>query len=255
MRPVARLRVIGVLAGIVAAAGAAAGVIAPARAEDVDVALVLVTDVSRSIDDSEFKLEKDGYATAFADPKVLQAIQGGPNGRIAVAYLEFASSFEVKTVLDWRVIRDQASADDFTARLAQAPRSFWGRTAISAGIDQAVQLFAEAGLSATRRVIDVCGDGTNNAGREITDARDDAIKAGITINGLAIINDHPVSWTFAHVQPPGGLAHYYRENVTGGPGSFVLEVHDFHTFGEAMIRKLVSEIATAPTRQRFAAGR
>ena len=69
------------------------------------------------------------------------------------------------------------------------------------------------------------------------------MKAGITINGLAIINDHPVSWTYAHVQPPGGLANYYRENVTGGPGSFVLEVHDFHTFGEAMTRKLVTEIA------------
>ena len=92
-------------------------------------------------------------------------------------------------------------------------------------------------------MIDVCGDGTNNAGREISDARDDAVKAGITINGLAIINDHPVSWTFAHVQPPGGLANYYRENVTGGPGSFVLEVHDFHSFGEAMTRKLVTEIA------------
>ena len=104
-------------------------------------------------------------------------------------------------------------------------------------------MLAESGLRPTRRVIDVCGDGTNNAGREISDARDDAIKAGITINGLAIINDHPVSWTYAHVQPPGGLAKYYRENVTGGPGSFVLEVHDFHSFGEAMVRKLITEIA------------
>jgi hypothetical protein len=102
-------------------------------------------------------------------------------------------------------------------------------------------------------VIDVCGDGTNNAGRDVTEARDDAVRAGITINGLAIINDHPVSWTYAHVQPPGGLPNYYRENVTGGPGSFVLEVHDFHTFGEAMTRKLVTEIATAPPRA--AAGR
>ena len=99
-------------------------------------------------------------------------------------------------------------------------------------------MLAESGLRPTRRVIDVCGDGTNNAGREISDARDDAIKAGITINGLAIINDHPVSWTYAHVQPPGGLAKYYRENVTGGPGSFVLEVHDFHSFGEAMVAQV-----------------
>src|ERR1700761_695274 len=106
-----------------------------AKAEDVDVALVLVTDVSRSIDDSEFKLEKDGYTTAFNNQRVLEAIQGGPVGKIAVAYVEFASSFEVRTVLDWTVVRDQASARAFTEQLAAAPRSFWGRTSISAGID------------------------------------------------------------------------------------------------------------------------
>jgi hypothetical protein len=228
--------------------------VVPARADDVDVALVLVTDVSRSIDDSEFKLEKDGYTAAFTSQKVLDAIHGGPTGKIAVAYVEFASGFEVRTVLDWTVIQDKASAQVFVDRLAAAPRSFWGRTSISAGVDQAVQLLAESGMNATRHVIDVCGDGTNNAGREASDARDDALKAGITINGLAIINDHPVSWTFAHVQPPGGLAKYYRENVTGGPGSFVMEVHDFSTFGEAMTRKLVDEIAAGPRVPKFAAG-
>jgi hypothetical protein len=227
----------------------------PARADDVDVALVLVTDVSRSIDDSEYALEKNGYASAFTNPKVLEAIHGGPAGKIAVAYVEFASSFEVRTVLDWTVIGDRASAQAFIDRLSAAPRSFWGRTAISAGIDQGVQLLAESGMNATRRVIDVCGDGTNNAGREAADARDDAVKAGITINGLAIINDHPVSWTFAHVQPPGGLPNYYRENVTGGPGSFVLEVHDFGSFGEAMTRKLVNEIASGSPAPKFATGR
>jgi hypothetical protein len=231
------------------------GAVQPARADDVDVALVLVTDVSRSIDDSEFKLEKDGYASAFVSQKVQEAIHGGPNAKIAVAYLEFASSFEVKTVIDWTVIKDQASAKAFVDTLSAAPRSFWGRTAISAGIDQAVQLLTANGPSSPRRVIDVCGDGTNNAGREVTEARDDALKAGITINGLAIINDHPVSWTFAHVQPPGGLANYYRENVTGGPGSFVVEVHEFSTFGEAMTRKLVEEIASLPTEVKFATAR
>lgn len=212
-------------------------------AQDVDVALVLVTDVSRSIDDSEYKLEKDGYAAAFTSNTVVSAIRGGPLGAIAVAYVEFAGSFQVQTVLDWTLIRDKPSAQEFARKLTAAPRSFAGRTAISAGIDRAVQMLAESGVTATRRVIDVCGDGTNNAGRDITEARDDAIKAGVTINGLAIINDHPASWIFAHVQPPGGLAHYYRQNVTGGPGSFVLEVHDFHSFGEAMTRKLITEIA------------
>ncbi len=226
----------------------------PARADDIDMALVLVTDVSRSIDDSEYTLEKQGYVAAFTSQRVLEAIKGGPVGKIAVAYLEFASSFEVRTVLNWTVVRDKGSAQAFVDRLSAAPRSFWGRTSISAGIDQAVQLLAETGLNATRRVIDVCGDGTNNAGREVADARDDAVKAGITINGLAIINDHPVSWTFAHVQPPGGLANYYRENVTGGTGSFVLEVHDFSSFGEAMIRKLVDEIAAERLASKFATG-
>jgi len=217
---------------------------APARAaENVDLTLVLVSDVSRSIDDSEFKLEKDGYAAAFTSQQVIDAIKGGSVGAIAVAYVEFASSFEVRTVLDWSVIRDQASAKEFADKLVAAPRSFWGRTAISSGIDRGIQLLAESGFEAPRRVIDVCGDGTNNAGRDVTESRDDALKAGITINGLAIINDHPVSWTYAHVQPPGGLPKYYRENVTGGASSFVLEVHDFHTFGEAMTRKLVTEIA------------
>jgi hypothetical protein len=221
----------------------------------VDVALVLVTDVSRSIDDSEFELEKQGYSAAFTSSRVLAAIKGGPAGAIAVAYVEFASSYEVRTVLDWSVIRDDASAQSFATRLAAAPRSFWGRTAISAGVDRAVQLIAESGYDTPRHVIDVCGDGTNNAGREITDARDDAVKAGIAINGLAIINDHPVSWTFAHVQPPGGLAKYYRDNVTGGPGSFVQEIHDFHTFGEAMTRKLVTEIANRHDDTLFATAR
>ena len=216
----------------------------PAVADDVDLALVLVTDVSRSIDDTEYALEKQGYVTAFTSPAVIKAIRGGFLGKIAVAYIEFAGDGETRIVIDWTLIRDQASGRAFADQLSAAPRSFRGRTAISSGIDLAVQALAESGHNATRRVIDVCGDGTNNAGREIAAARDDAIRAGITINGLAIINDHPVSWTFAHVQPPGGLPHYYRENVTGGPGSFVLEVHDFSTFGEAMTRKLVTEIAS-----------
>ncbi len=212
-------------------------------AQPVDVALVLVTDVSRSIDDSEFDLEKKGYAAALTSKEVLAAIQGGVAGAIAVSYIEFASAGEVKTVLDWTVIRDDGSAASVARQLTEAPRSFFGRTAISAGIDAAMQRLTEAPVEAARRVIDVCGDGTNNAGRDVAAARDDAVRAGIVINGLAIINDHPVSWTYAHVQPPGGLANYYRENVAGGPGSFVLEIHDFHSFGEGMVRKLVSEIA------------
>jgi hypothetical protein len=213
-----------------------------AAAEPVDLALALVADVSRSIDDKEFVLQKQGYVAAFTNPSVLAAIRAGAIGAIAVCYIEFAGSGQVRQVLDWSVIRDDASAQDFAGRIAEAPRSAYGFTAISAGIDRAVQSFAEGGFSG-KRVIDVSGDGTNNSGRGVNQARDEAVALGITINGLTIINDHPESYIFAHVQPPGGLTNWYRENVIGGPGAFVFEVHDFHSFGEAMTRKLISEIA------------
>lgn len=212
-------------------------------AGQVDLLLALVSDVSRSIDDSEFNLEKRGYQTAFSSQDVITAIKAGSVGAIAVTYIEFASSYEVRTVLDWTVIRDEATAAAFIDRLREAPRSFWGRTAIGSGIDQALRAMSEAPFDAPRRVIDVCGDGTNNNGPDVAGVRSQAVEAGVTVNGLAIINEHPVSWTFAHVQPPGGLANYYRENVIGGPGSFVVEVHDFRSFGAAMTRKLVNEIA------------
>ena len=220
-------------------AGAPASGAGPA----VDLALVLLADVSRSIDADEYALEKQGYAGAFADPKVLAAIRSGVRGTIAVCYVEFAGPDEVRRVVDWTVVQDAAGAASFAGRLRGAERSFYGRTSISAGIDRAARSLAETGFSAARRLIDVSGDGTNNAGRPVTDARDAAVAAGITINGLTIINDHPAAYTFAHVQPPGGLTRYYRDNVIGGPGSFVLEVRDFPSFGEAMTRKLVSEIA------------
>jgi hypothetical protein len=223
-------------------------------AEPVDLVLVLVSDVSRSVDDSEFKMEKDGYAAAFNDPRVLAAIKGGPIGAVAVAYIEFAGSYEVRTVLDWRVVRDAESAKTMTEALVTASRSFWGRTSISAGIDRAIQLIAESPFEAQRRVIDVAGDGTNNSGREVTAARDDAVAAGVTVNGLAIINENPVSYTFAHVQPPGGLPNWYKENVTGGPGNFVVEVHSFQAFGEAVTRKLINEIAGTVPATRLARG-
>ncbi len=213
----------------------------------VDVALVLVTDVSRSVDDSEFRLEKGGYAAAFQDPKVIGAIQGGANGRIAVAYVEFSSSEQTRTVIDWTVISDAASAKAFADAMVAQPRSSYGRTAISTGVDLATHMLSDPVFAEAHRVIDVAGDGTNNAGRPVTDARDEAVGAGITINGLAIINDHPVNYIYAHVAPPGGLPNWYRENVTGGPGSFVVEVHDFAVFGEAMTRKLINEIAELPT--------
>jgi hypothetical protein len=215
-----------------------------ARAADgVDMALVLVDDVSGSINDDAFNLQKEGYYRAFTDPRVWAAIHGGPAGRIAVAYVEFAADFQVRTVLGWAVISDDASARAFAEAMRAAPRSFRGRTAIGAGIDAGVRLLSTLAVPADRRVIDVCGDGNNNSGRAVTAARDDAMKQGIVINGLALANESNVPWLQAHTHPPGGLGTYYRQDVTGGEGSFVIEIHSYESFAEAVTRKLIDEIA------------
>lgn len=216
-----------------------------ARAESVDVALVLAADVSRSVDDDEFKLQRQGYAAAVTNARVLQAIAAGPHGAVALCFVEWSGPEEQQVVADWTVIRDGESAASFAAILLDAPRSFVGRTSISAALDFARAYFAKSGVAADRRIVDVSGDGTNNSGRSVLDARAETLDAGITVNGLAIINEHPNPGYFAHTQPPEGLPEYYRQNVVGGPGSFLLVVQDFTSFGEAITNKLVNEIALA----------
>jgi uncharacterized protein DUF1194 len=225
----------------------------PARAENVDVALVLAADVSRSIDDDEFKLQRQGYAAAVTNPRVLQAIGAGSHGAIAICFIEWSGPEEQQVVAEWTVIRDGESAAAFAATLLNAPRSFVGRTSISAALDFSRAYFTKVGAAAERRVIDVSGDGTNNSGRPVLEARDETLAAGFTINGLAIINEHPNPGYFAHTQPPEGLPEYYKQNVVGGPGGFLLVVQDFNSFGEAITNKLVNEIAAVPALQRHAA--
>jgi hypothetical protein len=108
-----------------------------------------------------------------------------------------------------------------------------------------VAQLARAPFSSERRTIDVSGDGTNNAGRDVGQARDEAMALGISINGLVILSETPLPWNPEHTNPPGGLTKYYRDNVTGGPGSFVLEAKDFDSFGEAIVKKMIAEIADA----------
>jgi Protein of unknown function (DUF1194) len=220
----------------------------------VDAAIVLAADVSRSIDDDEFALERRGYADAVQSQQLLDAISTGPNGAIAIAYVEWAGDGEERVVADWAVIRNPSDARAFAAAMTAAPRSFVGRTAIGSAIDFSFALFAESAFEVTRRVIDVSGDGTSNQGRLVTDARDAAVGAGAVINGLAIFNRKAAAtggYLAMHTNPPGGLAQYYRENVIGGPGAFVVQIDDFRTFGDAMMRKLVNEISDArpPGRQ------
>lgn len=220
-------------------------------AQAVDVALVLAADVSRSIDDEEFALQRRGYAAAITDPRVLDAIRSGAHGAIAISFVEWAGEHEQKTVVDWTVIGEAADARQFAAAVADAPRSFIGRTAIGEAIDFSRGLIDECGFAADRTVIDVSGDGTSNQGRLVTEARDAAVGAGVAINGLAIFNQRAAAeggFLALHTNPPGGLAKYYRENVIGGAGAFVVQIDDFKTFDDAMIRKLISEISAAPLR-------
>ena len=150
-------------------------------------------------------------------------------------------------MVDWTLIRGEADARQFAETLLAAPRSFVGRTAIGSAIDFSMGLLSENGFAADRQVIDISGDGTSNQGRPVTDARDSALKAGVTINGLAIFNQRAAAeggYLALHTNPPGGLAQYYRANVVGGPGAFVLPIDDFRSFGEAMVHKLVSEVAS-----------
>src|SRR5580658_7936377 len=212
----------------------------------VDAAIVLAADVSRSIDDDEFALQRRGYGDAIQSQQLLDAISTGPHGAIALAYVEWAGDGEERVVVDWAVIRNQNDARAFVAAMTAAPRSFIGRTAIGAAIDFSFALFAESAIETNRRVIDVSGDGTSNQGHLVTEARDAAVGAGAVINGLAIYNKKAAGtggYLAMHTNPPGGLAKYYRENVVGGPGAFVVQIDDFNTFGEAMMRKLVNEVA------------
>ena len=220
-------------------------VIAPlARAaEQVDLLLVLASDVSRSVDQAKFQLQREGYAAAIADKRVLEAITGGRNRRIAVTFVEWSGVSSQRVVIDWTLIDSLDAARKFGDQLIELPRSFAERTSISGGIDFSMGVLARAPYESPRRTIDVSGDGTNNSGRDVTLARDEAVAKGVTINGLVILSDRPMPWNPEHTNPPGGLAYYYQTNVVGGPGAFVIVAEDFNSFGQAIIKKLIAEIA------------
>ena len=219
-------------------------------AERVDLLLVLAADISRSVDEVKFQLQRSGYAAAFSDPRVIEAIRSGPNGRIAVAFVEWSGPLSQKIVIDWTVIGDDKTARLFGDHLVEASRAFADSTSISAGIDFAMTQLNSAPYEGRRRVIDVSGDGDNNRGRDVTAARDEAIAKGVTINGLVILTETPAPWNSAHTNPSGGLANYYRNNVIGGPGAFVMVAENANSFGDLIVKKLIAEIAQAVPTQR-----
>lgn len=215
-------------------------------AEAVDLLLVLAADVSRSVDHPKFQLQRDGYAAAITDPRVMNAIMSGARRRIAVCFVEWSGAGAQKVVIDWTLIDGPDAARKFSDALVEAPRSFADRTSISGAIDFSMEMLTRAPFESSRRTIDISGDGTHNSGRGLLAAREDALAKGVTINGLVILSERPLPWNPEHTNPPGGLAKYFQDNVIGGPGAFVAVAESFKSFGQALISKLIAEIAEVP---------
>jgi Protein of unknown function (DUF1194) len=197
----------------------------------VDLQLVLAVDTSGSVNMYRFDLQKKGYAAAFRNPRVLAAIRSGAFQAIAVTMHQWTSPRLQVLTVPWMVVEDETSAEELASAIENAPRKlFTGGTSISGAIDYSRLILAQSPFTATRRTIDVSGDGANNIGRPARIARDEAVRDGITINGLPILSIEP------------DLATYYFENVIGGPGAFMVPADSYESFAEAILKKLIIEI-------------
>jgi hypothetical protein len=210
-----------------------------ASAIPVDVELVIAVDVSYSMDPDEQALQREGYVLALTSKEFLQALHQGAHGKIAITYFEWAGQSDQKILMPWRVIDGPESADAVAAEIARAPIRRASRTSISGGLRFAKPLFDDSGYRGLRRVIDVSGDGANNAGPLVELIRDDVLAAGITINGLPIMLKRPYKGTM----DMDNLDEYYEDCVIGGPGAFVIPIREREKFIEATRTKLVLEVA------------
>ena len=211
--------------------------------EPVDALLVLAADVSRSIDQPKFQLQRERDAAAISHPRVLNAITSGPHRRIAVCFVEWSGVGAQKVVIDWTLIGDAGAARRFSDQLLEAPaRSPTGLRSAAGSILPPPFLIVRRTIF-TRRTIDVSGDGKNNSGRDVRAARDYAVAKGITINGLVILTRGGDGLESRAYQPAGGLADYYRDNVIGGPGAFVMVAENFNSFREAITKKMIAGVA------------
>jgi len=211
-------------------------------ADYVDVALVLAVDVSRSMSPDEIRIQRRGYAEAITSPEVMRAIGQGAHGQIALTLFEWAADFHVREIVGWTIVATPADAQAVADRLLERSDAGATRTSISGAITQGMRLLDALPYTAERRVIDVSGDGPNNQGLPVTQARDAALAQGITINGLPLMTEDGFASWFSIPD----LDTYYRRCVIGGPGSFMIPVHGWDQFPEAVRRKLVLEIGTAP---------
>jgi hypothetical protein len=205
----------------------------------VDVELIIAVDVSYSMDPEEQALQREGYVMALTSREFMRALREGANSKIAITYFEWAGQFDQKIIVPWRLIEGPESADAVANEIAAAPYRRASRTSIAGALTFAKPLFDHSGYRGLRRVIDVSGDGTNNAGPLIVPTRDDVLTAGITINGLPIMLKRPTPGTM----DIENLDVYYEDCVIGGPGAFVVPIHDRKQFIEATRTKLVLEIS------------
>jgi hypothetical protein len=206
----------------------------------VDVELVLAVDVSYSMDPEEQALQREGYAQALISREFMNALREGANGKIAITYVEWAGPSDQKIIIPWRLIEGPESADAVASEIFRVPLRRASRTSISGALLFAKGLFDNSGYRGLRRVIDVSGDGANNAGTLVVAAREEVLAAGITINGLPIMLNRP-NLGYMDVAE---LNVYYEDCVVGGPGSFVIPVRERGQFVEATRTKLVLEIAS-----------
>ncbi len=199
---------------------------------NVDLALVLALDVSASVDEREFDLQKYGVATAITHPSVIEAIGFGRNKRIAITVVQWAGYQKQFIMVPWHIVEGPASATTFALKVGDMTRVMTnGFTHIAGAIRYSVRVAQTTEFTADRKVIDISGDGTNNVLPRPQAERDSAIRAGFTINGLTIVNE------------AANLDDYYRKNVIGGPGSFVITAQSYDDYAKAMTLKLVREIA------------
>ncbi len=212
---------------------------ARAADETVDVELVLAVDVSYSMDLDELALQREGYMQAVVSPEFLNALRLGPNGRVALAYVEWAGVGEQKLVVDWTIVEDRESARRFADAIGAAPLRRVYRTSISGAMEFGAALFEGNGLRGLRRVIDISGDGTNNQGPLVEPTRDAITARGITINGLPLLLKE-ASGSLLDIEQ---LDIYYEDCVIGGPGAFVIPIRARHEFADAIKTKLVLEVA------------
>jgi hypothetical protein len=227
------------LSGLIRRAGCGAvmllalGLAAPADAQTaVDLHLLLAVDASGSVDYTRFELQRRGYVAAFRNPQVLQAIRGGEHQSVAIAMFQWTGPFLQAQIVPWTQIKDEASANAVASIVETTPRRlFGGGTSISGAIDYSMRWFTQSPFKGERHVIDISGDGSNNGGRSVIRARDEAVAADVNINGLPILAWEPY------------LDTYYKENVIGGPGAFMIVAKDFPDFADAILKKMIIEIA------------